>query len=149
MTAAARSSHRAARGIGRGLVLVGAAALPLALLADALFGVEVTVLHHLYTPAEREAWRREVYDPRDDVAEIYGRPESAAPVRALVFDRSRLIRPAEAPARRLLFVDRRAGETVWARRTLYVGALLLTLGALGAGALLLRWTRPLPGPPRA
>jgi hypothetical protein len=118
------------RGVARVAAWLALGAIAAALLADLLVGVRVTVLHRLKSPAEREAWRREVFAPGDDPAEIYGHPEPGT-LRILLLDRARLLVPGEAPDRRLLFVDRAAGEAPLETKTLWAYA-----GAAAAGLLL-------------
>jgi hypothetical protein len=104
---------------------------------DACFGVEVTILARVHDPEEREAWRRTGFDPRDDVAELYGRPEPPPRLRVLVFDRDRLIRPAEAPGRRLLPLDRARGEDALPTRALWFRTAVLSALLVLAGSVLL------------
>lgn len=82
---------------------------------DLVFGVDVTLMRFPSSRGEQDEWRR-LRDPRDDVAEIYGRPEPHGDVRVLLLDRSALVVPPEAPDRRLLFRER-GGAGVWLART--------------------------------
>ena len=103
-------------------------------LIDAAFGRDVTLLLTLHDETEREQARK-IYDPRDDVAEIYGRVESPSRVRVIVLDDKRLITPSESPMRRLFFVNRAAGETALLARALWwrvawIAAPLVLIGLL-------------------
>lgn len=123
--------HRATRW-GRRLCLAALLSFVLVALTDTIWGREVTLLMRLHDATER-AEARAIYDPRDDVAEIYGRVEPKGHLRVIVFDDTRLITPAEDPSRRLLFVDRPAGASVLPARTLWgrAGYLMFGLAALG------------------
>lgn len=121
------------------LTTIAALALSGAGLLDLAAGVEVTLLHNVKDAQEQAEWRR-LRDARDDPAEIYGQPDGA-PLRVLVFDRSRLIAPAEAPDRRLLGVDRAGGDVPLQTRTLWRYALTLALPALVLGLVLRRFAR--------
>ncbi len=112
------------------IVLTAIAALALlgAGLLDLVAGVEVTLLHNVKSAQEQAEWRR-LRDARDDPAEIYGQPDGD-PLRVLDFDHSRLITPVEAPERRLLGVDRAAGDVPLQSRTLWRYALSVALPAL-------------------
>ena len=133
------------------LLAVTLLALPVAGLVDALFGVEVTVLARLRTPAEREAWRASGWDVRDGVAELYGIVEPPPGLRLVVWDRDRLLHPPEDGTLVLLPVDRAAGEDPLPTRALYLRAGLVALVALllaaGLHALRRRGARGQP-PPR-
>jgi hypothetical protein len=111
------------------VLLVGTAALALlaALVLDLAFGLEVTPIHNANDLVEQAALRR-MRDPRDDPAEIYGVPER--PLRAVVFDRERLIRPPEAPDRALLPVHRAIGVDVLQARSVWRYALTVAAPAL-------------------
>lgn len=117
------------------VLLVGTAALALAaaLVLDLGFGLEVTPLHNVHDAREQAALRR-MRDARDDPAEIYGVPE--APLRAVVLDRSRILRPPEAPARALLPLDRARGRDVLQSGTVWRIALTLAVPALLLGGAL-------------
>lgn len=133
---------RSTRGGARrsaGLVLLALAyALPTAAFgADALWGVELTLVASWRTPEEREAWRRSGFDAaHDDVAELYGVVVPPPRQRVVLARPSRLVRPPEAPERALLPVDVARGDLppssgAWGGR-----ALLAALASLGVGALL-------------
>ncbi len=118
---------------------IAAGLLPLAVagVVDLLFGVEVTILARMRSPAERAEWRSAGWDSRDGVAELYGIVEPPPGLRAVVFDSDRLVRPPEDEALVLLPVDRLAGENVllaraWWFRAALVGAVLACVVALAA-----------------
>lgn len=110
------------------LIVAGACLAGMACV-DLLLGVDVTLMRSPSSRAEQDEWRR-LRDPRDDVAEIYGRPEPHGDVRVLLLDRDVLVVPPEAPERRLLFRDRAPGvmlaRAAWGR---------VVLGALAAAGL--------------
>jgi hypothetical protein len=109
------------------LLGVAAVSTAAALVVDLGFGLEVTPLHNPTDALEQQALRR-LRDPRDDPAEIYGVPE--APLRAVVLDRRRLIRPPEAPERTLLVLDRALGADLLQARTVWRVALTVAAPAL-------------------
>ena len=131
---------------------IAALALCGAGLVDLLAGVEVRLVHNAKSEAEQEEWRR-LRDARDNPAEIYGQPDGG-PLRVVVWERERLIRPAELPGERLLVVDRAHGDVPLQSRTLWRYALTVAVPALGL-ALVLGWiarrrrARSEPGAPRA
>lgn len=109
----------------RRAILAGLVPLVVAGSIDLAFGVEVTLLAKVRTDAEREAWKTSGWDARDGVAELYGIVEPPPGLRAVVFDRDRLLRPAEDAALVLLPVDRRSGEDVLLARSLWGRSALL------------------------
>lgn len=113
-------------------VLAGAAVI------DELLSTEVLMI----SPKSPEVVRveRELWEPGQPVAEIYGVP-SGHPVRIVLPDQNRLIQPEQDPDLLLLQVDKASGEnplqvkTVWF--VAFRGALVLTVaGLLGLVALL-------------
>lgn len=118
---------------------MGLVPLVLAGVVDLAFGVEVTLLARTRSTAEREAWRAAGWDPRDGVAELYGIVEPPPGLRVIVLDRDRLLTPDEAPALRLLPIDRAAGEGVLLSRALWlragVAAACLALAVVVLGRL--------------
>jgi hypothetical protein len=79
---------------------------------------------------------RSLYAEGDPVAEIYGNPMSK-PVRVVILDGDRIVRPAEDPSQLLLPVNAARGDhplqvqTVWFA-TRYSVALLLAVAAVSA-----------------
>lgn len=118
------------------MFVIGTLAILGALLVDRAFGVDVTILGRLKSPDEQAEWRQ-LRDPKDDVAEIYGVVEPPrGRNRVLVAEGDpRLIIPEEDPERRLLFVDRADGDSVvFADQVRFVArvvAALLLFAALG------------------
>lgn len=112
------------------MFLTSAVLLPLlaAGAIDVAFGVEVTVLAKVRSAEERAAWKASGWDARDGVAELYGIVEPPPGLRVIVWDRDRILRPAEDPALALLVVDRAAGEGVLPAQALWWRAALCALG---------------------
>jgi hypothetical protein len=131
------------RGWGRRLgwtsVLLGASALPLSLLADLLFGVEVTQIHRVNSP-EEQAEQRRLRDPRDDPAEIYGVP-LGGPRRVILVDRSDAFEPPEAPGRMLLRADPALGASPLTVEGLRLRAAVAAVVLVLVGAAVLALTR--------
>jgi hypothetical protein len=123
---------------GRAAVALGAVVLAACATAVLAFSEEVTILARRHD-AEARAAARAAFDPRDDVAELYGVPEGR-PVRVVFPDPDGRIVPPEAPGRVLLAVDRVRGRSPLLARTLLAvgapgGALLVLAGAaLALGA---------------
>lgn len=122
------------------VLVVGAPAT--AWILDAWFGQEVLIITP-YDP-EQVALNRQIWMEGDPVANIYGVP-TEAPVRVLLPDPARTIRPAEASnGPILLAVDKQAGENPLQVRSLWFIAWRVSIGAAIAGllgSLVLFWTR--------
>ena len=102
-------------------------ALGLALLMDRGFGEEVRLISP-HDPSTVEV-NRALYIPGDSVAEIYGNPLSN-PVRVVVPDPDRIVRPDEDPHAVLLMVDKQRGENPLQARTVWLFAKAGALGLL-------------------
>lgn len=93
-----------------------------------------------HSEEERAEWR-DLRDPRDDPAEIYGKPVPGRPVRVFVWQRKddrRLVQPAEAPRRYLLLLDGGVDDVIQADGVLMVCSILTAAGvALIVGKVLL------------
>ena len=99
-------------------------------LVDACLGVDVT---YVLRPQEASAVGAG-FAPGDDPSWRHGVPVPGGTVRVLLLDRSRLVTPPEAPARRLYVLDDHVGTPVPARRLWFLAAsalFLLLAGALG------------------
>ncbi len=121
------------RALGWCVLLAGVLAWPAARLADALYGVDVTLLSGMRTAAERAAWLETRWHPEHGIAALYGNSASDGSVRVLLTDRSRLIEPVEAPT--LLLLPLGPGDVApLTSRTLRFRAAMvgLALGLLGA-----------------
>jgi hypothetical protein len=111
-------------------------------LVDAWWGVEVT---YVLPPQDASAVGAG-HLPGDDPARRHGVPVPGGPERVLLLDRSRLVTPAEDPARRLYVLDATLARPR-AARTLWLLALPLMLVLLGvAGVRRARQGAPGPSP---
>ena len=123
-------------GIGSTVVLLGSLLMLLgALFVDRLLSTEVLFISP--KPADVVRMDRELWEPGQSVAEIYGVPASQLS-RVVLPDSARLIRPREDPSLVLMQVDKGRGQnplqvkTVWfvAVRAALGGVLLALIGLI-------------------
>lgn len=123
----------AAVGAAAGTVLVLAAALAV----DGLMTTEVQLI--VPAPPEAVALERELWEPGQPVAGIYGTPVGR-PARVVLPASDRLLRPAEDTRLLLMKVDKQRGENPLQVKTVWFLATRLAVG-LGLAAVLLALLR--------